>query len=57
METAKRLRDAPAFYVPMNLDWRGRGYVCTLPVSFDGSCSGIQHLAGMTRRARLTGEF
>lgn len=24
-------------------------YVCHLPVSFDGSCSGIQHLAAMTR--------
>ncbi|MDD5395286.1 MAG: hypothetical protein PHE17_19865 [Thiothrix sp.] len=25
------------------------GYVCHLPVSFDGSCSGLQHLAAMTR--------
>jgi DNA-directed RNA polymerase len=24
-------------------------YVCHLPVSFDGSCSGIQHLAALTR--------
>lgn len=24
-------------------------YICHLPVSFDGSCSGIQHLAAMTR--------
>lgn len=25
------------------------GYVCRLPVSFDGTCSGLQHLAAMTR--------
>jgi DNA-directed RNA polymerase, mitochondrial len=25
------------------------GYVCHLPVSFDGTCSGLQHLAAMTR--------
>lgn len=27
----------------------GPTYVCNLPVSFDGSCSGLQHLAAMTR--------
>lgn len=27
----------------------GPTYVCTLPVSFDGSCSGLQHLCAMTR--------
>jgi len=27
----------------------GPSYVAHLPVSFDGSCSGLQHLAGMTR--------
>ena len=27
----------------------GPAYVCHMPVSFDGSCSGIQHLACMTR--------
>jgi DNA-directed RNA polymerase len=27
----------------------GAGYVCHLPVSFDGSCSGLQHLAGAMR--------
>jgi Autographiviridae RNA polymerase len=26
----------------------GPGYVCHMPVSFDGSCSGLQHLAAMT---------
>jgi DNA-directed RNA polymerase len=26
----------------------GTGYVCHLPVSFDGSCSGLQHLCAMT---------
>jgi DNA-directed RNA polymerase len=25
------------------------GYVCRLPVSFDGSCSGLQHLSALTR--------
>ncbi len=25
------------------------GYICRLPVSFDGSCSGLQHLGAMTR--------
>ena len=27
----------------------GPSYVCHLPVSFDGSCSGLQHLCAMTR--------
>jgi DNA-directed RNA polymerase len=27
----------------------GPGYVCSLPVSWDGSCSGLQHLCAMTR--------
>lgn len=27
----------------------GPSYVCSLPVSFDGSCSGLQHLSAMTR--------
>jgi len=27
-------------------------YICRLPVNFDGSCSGLQHLAAMTRCAR-----
>lgn len=27
----------------------GEGYVCSLPASWDGSCSGLQHLCGMTR--------
>jgi DNA-directed RNA polymerase len=27
---------------------QGDSYVCRLPVSFDGSCSGLQHLAAMT---------
>jgi DNA-directed RNA polymerase len=26
----------------------GHAYVCHLPVSFDGSCSGLQHMAGAT---------
>lgn len=29
--------------------WDNPGHVCRLPVSFDGSCSGLQHLAAMTR--------
>jgi DNA-directed RNA polymerase len=27
----------------------GPGYVCSLPCSWDGSCSGLQHLCAMTR--------
>jgi DNA-directed RNA polymerase len=27
----------------------GPSYVCHLPISFDGSCSGLQHLCAMTR--------
>jgi DNA-directed RNA polymerase len=27
---------------------QGPGYICSLPVSWDGSCSGLQHLAAMT---------
>jgi DNA-directed RNA polymerase len=27
----------------------GPAYVCSMPVSFDGSCSGLQHLAAATR--------
>lgn len=27
----------------------GTSYMCTLPVAFDGSCSGLQHLCAMTR--------
>jgi DNA-directed RNA polymerase len=29
----------------------GPGYITRLPVSFDGSCSGLQHLCAMTRAA------
>jgi DNA-directed RNA polymerase len=28
---------------------QGPAYVCSLPVSFDGSCSGLQHMAGAMR--------
>ncbi|UGA46844.1 hypothetical protein HU230_0012675 [Bradyrhizobium quebecense] len=28
---------------------QGPSYECSLPVSFDGSCSGLQHLSAMTR--------
>jgi DNA-directed RNA polymerase len=27
----------------------GSGYIASIPVSFDGSCSGLQHLSAMTR--------
>jgi DNA-directed RNA polymerase len=30
-------------------DWEGKSFVSNIPVSFDGSCSGLQHLAAMTR--------
>jgi len=30
------------------LDWRD-GFRCHLPIAFDGSCSGLQHLCAMTR--------
>lgn len=33
----------------VNADAQGPSYVCGMPVSFDGSCSGLQHLAAMTR--------
>ena len=33
----------------------GTTYVCSLPLAFDGSCSGLQHLAAMTRA--VEGEY
>jgi DNA-directed RNA polymerase len=30
----------------------GPAYVCHLPVSFDGSCSGLQHLSAAMRARR-----
>jgi DNA-directed RNA polymerase len=29
--------------------WEDPEYICHLPISFDGSCSGLQHLSAMTR--------
>lgn len=47
-------QDSPFCFLAACIELRnawaeGLGYVCSLPVAFDGSCSGIQHFSAMLR--------
>jgi DNA-directed RNA polymerase len=46
--------DKPFQFLAACMEWRGYlsqgiGYVCSLPITVDGSCNGYQHLAAMLR--------
>jgi DNA-directed RNA polymerase len=48
--------DSPFCFLAFCFEWagvmiEGDDYVCSLPVAFDGSCSGIQHFSAMLRDA------
>lgn len=53
--------DQPFQFLAACREWylyrrRGVGYECSLPIMVDGTCSGIQHYAAMTRDASSGGE-